>query len=608
MMISSGSVKTNSFSLKHILWIGLAILFTLTFYILKYQSPQWIESLYASGELSAWNESLKIPNDRGLNYYLGKYEDFLFGPLCQVMSGVLFALLALRYLKDVSLVRFALAVFVYLVLTKLEVLSFPPYGDAIGGPFMEALWLAKNKFDYVGLFHQPSYADGGPRVYMFSIYPTYLAFWMTIFPSLKIFLAVNHLLVFLIVAVIIAVFRQIIRQIYPADLAILGALILLYVPVFQTQTEAINMELPCLIFVIFSAYHAVNKNLPRATVFAILATLTKGTGVLACATIFVLSIILFFWDKTYRSNKRILFHAALLILLAFLAVWSKFFMYDQHVRTGGISLFRGWESIAYRDLYLHTFVVSIPIFLLYNLWSWWVHKRKKLAYSFLKQHYLALVMSLFGLMWILLILNFPSGAHRYRVILYPFSLFFVFYVVSLLIPSHRMRKLGLIVFMILVLLNSYGFYTHNYSATNHVLLEYSLEYRNDLKLNQLLSKTLEEKYSHLSIGAPFMLAHILAFPELGYVKRPLNVMIYGFPSNYKAIKNYPGLHQLDIKKTIYLTKLDEMRNELSYPLSTQDMVIETLEFATKKAFIFVGGIGIERAWRNIQLLKLQQRL
>ena len=74
-----------------------------------------------------------------------------------MMSGLLLTAIVLVFLKNAKARAFGAMVFAYLVLTKIEVLFYPPYGDAIGGPFSEAIWLARHGFDYVELFHQDGY-------------------------------------------------------------------------------------------------------------------------------------------------------------------------------------------------------------------------------------------------------------------------------------------------------------------------------------------------------------------------------------------------------------------------------------------------------------------
>ena len=97
-----------------------------------------------------------------------------------------------------------------------------------------------------------------------------------------------------------------------------------------------------------------------------------------------------------------------------------------------------------------------------------------------------------------------------------------------------------------------------------------------------------------------MLAQLLAFPQLGYVQKKLDVMIYGFDCTY-GIPGFPGIANLKIGRTIYVTKQDEPKNNFFYPLGPDDRVLELIKRGNKKAWIFMGGVGIERMWRVIRI-------
>ena len=146
-------------------------------------------------------------------------------------------------------------------------------------------------------------------------------------------------------------------------------------------------------------------------------------------------------------------------------------------------------------------------------------------------------------------------------------------------------------------------------ANYHVLLERSLEYRNDLKLNRRLARLLEEKYKGYTIGAPFIVAQMLAFPELGYVQSPLDVVVYGMPITYGNIKKFDGLKKMDIMKTIWVgMSADFFSNgDFTYPINRYDKVIENLMFGDNKVVLFMGGVAIEQKRYIIQQLEKKAR-
>ena len=177
---------------------GAVLLFlSLLFLGTKYLGPRYIQHLYQNQEIDLFNIIIKAPSQHApLSFYLGRIHEIIIGPFSQVFAGLFLLSLIYLYFRQVSLKIFALIIFIFLVITKYEVLTFPPYGDAIGGPFAEAIWLFQNSFNYQGLLNQPGYAAGGPKVYIFSIFPTYLALLMKCSPSVKVFIVFNHLVFF----------------------------------------------------------------------------------------------------------------------------------------------------------------------------------------------------------------------------------------------------------------------------------------------------------------------------------------------------------------------------------------------------------------------------
>jgi len=186
-----------------------------------------------------------------LTYYLGWTYEKLLGPLSQMIAAITLGVLSLAYTKNITCKSFILIIFTFLLVLKWEVLFFPPYGDAIGGPFAEAIWLYQNNFNYAQLVQQPDYALGGPRVYVFSVYPTYLALWMKLISSPVILMIVLHSFVFLMIAAVVSLLREVFKTCFLNDVATLASILFLFTPLVQSQSESLNMEVPCLFFLYY---------------------------------------------------------------------------------------------------------------------------------------------------------------------------------------------------------------------------------------------------------------------------------------------------------------------------------------------------------------------
>ena len=100
-----------------------------------------------------------------------------------------------------------------------------------------------------------------------------------------------------------------------------------------------------------------------------------------------------------------------------------------------------------------------------------------------------------------------------------------------------------------------------------------------------------------TIAAPFLVAHSLALPELGYVTKKLDVMIYGFPCTYGGIKPFRGLEHVDIRRTIWVglkQDLPDFMQIKDYPVSPYDKVVEKIVVGRRQATLFMGGVAVEK--------------
>ncbi|MCK5581333.1 MAG: hypothetical protein KAJ18_08680 [Candidatus Omnitrophica bacterium] len=592
--------KQVFFAVLFLFWAG-------AFFFVKSQGPGWIETAYHDGQFEWLNEVTKVKENQPLDFYLGRAEETFFGPLRQMMSGLLLTAIVLVFLKNAKARAFGAMVFAYLVLTKIEVLFYPPYGDAIGGPFSEAIWLARHGFDYVELFHQDGYALGGPKVYFFSIFPMYIAFLLKLIPWGKAFLVVNHLAFFAFAAITVTALRESLSQLFPKNLSSLVALMVLFQPLFQVQTEAINMEMASVFLIVLSAWALGQKRIHLSGIMLILAVLVKGSAVFGCAAFFLVSLYLFFGKTDLRFQKKVLGWGVGLMIFSGLKLASKFLLNDQHVSVGMVALGKGWPSLIQMKMFYFFIWICIG-FIGYYAFCWWRARRGgQKTSSVIRDWYPAWVMLVYGVMWFVLFFNFYAVSPRYRLGLYPFFFLAAFYVFAIIVRPNILRKLILIAGIAVSLSSAYGSFYAPMKENDHVLLERSLEYRTDLEMNRRVVKVLEEKYSGFLIGAPFIIAQSLALPELGYITKDLDVMIYGFPCKYGGLKEFSGWKNLNLSKTVYVgVSVAPVHKEFSYPVSSQDRIIENIQYGDKKAVLFMGGVGIQKMFLIAQILRARR--
>lgn len=565
------------------------------FFLIKFGGPFFVEQIFDYGNIDLILRFLPDINSApSLSLYLGLAEQEIFGPISQTFAAAFLIIFTLCYLQKVNSFYFGFCIFLFFLVTKSEVLFFPPYGDAIAGPFVEAIWLARHNFDYVGLFHQPDYAQGGARVYLFSIYPTYAAIWISILKHPVIFLPVMHLIVFMLFSAVASWIREIARLVMSNATAVLTSLLFLFMPLVQSQSESLNMEPPCMFFVFLSAYLIVHRKVFFALLAAIGAVLVKGTGIMACGSVALIVFILLIGGivRERKIKKKYILYILLMAAIPLLKLFSKYFIGDAHVSAGMVGLFKGLLSLKI-IMIVRWFLASLVIYM-----GFFIFNRKRLSEKFFS----AGMMYVFAVCFFILLLNFSVVSPRYRLSVYPFLIFCVINSMSLILKNVRLQSMVIIIAILIAAFSSYGYFGS--VVQDHVLLERSLEYRNDFYIDREIVKIVERRYQDFAIVAPMQLAQMFALEELGYIaKGGLNVFIYGFPCYYGGIKQFPGLVYLDSQKTIFIGKKSDADAKAllvpGYPIDRNDVILEEISSGNKKAWIFSGGAGVEKLYRTI---------
>ena len=627
---------------EKILFVSMIVVLSLFFVFFKYVTPALLETIYSTDSVNFLNLLTDTANKKTLEFYLGEWEENLLGPLAILISGTIFLVLAWRYLISSSSRVFGISVFGYFLLTRPEVLWYPPYGDTASGPFIEALWLVHHHFDYFGLSQQPLFVKGGPKIYLFSVYPTYLAMTMKLIPSVKIYYALHHLFTFIFASVAVVYVRKFFGKITDAKTALLGAILFLSLPLVQSQVEQINMEIPLLMLSVWSVYYLLEKRLWPAVLMAVLAIAVKGVGIVIAATVGFVSLLLFFIDDKLKFRWSTFLVGLTALIATALQLYLAFYVLNKDAHVDKVGLFHGWPEIKALPVF-YLYLISLILFVGRSVVAL-MRKQSRTIGEYCHKYHTELVMIVTAGAWFGLFLHSYGMQYRYRLLLAPFILVILFAVVRRVIKSQRWllsflpvnrtlnlpsvsrmavgdleleRKSSIKVFLtVLILLSffaSYGLIYPPQVVSVHSFLERSLEYRNDLKVHMRLAKELEKQFAHFTIGAPFTIAQILAFPELGYVKTPLDVMIYEFPCRYEGIKNFKGLKNLDIGRTIWVGFQSSIPQRFpslgEYPVTEKDVVLKRIGYGRREAVLFMGGIAIERMHVvTVQMLKKEIEL
>lgn len=589
---------------KDVLFWSVCILLTVAYYFVKFQYPQIIALLLEQGQGELLNKVCTLSGNPSLDVYIGRMEVVVFGPLQMFLSGIIFMAVCWRYLLKISTFKFAVAVFVYFILTKFEILFYPPYGDSIGGPFAEAIWLLHHNFDYAGLAAQPDYIHGGPRVYLYTIYPGFLAILMKIFPASKIFLLVNHILVFVFGSIVLTMMRKIARLMTDDKTAMLMSILILTIPVFQSQVEAINMEMPVLMFAALSMEALSRKKLMPAALYSLAAVLIKGYAITVAGSVFVVGVILYFFDDKLRFKPSVLGWSLVALLGVVAQGAASYLAFNIKGEIDMVGPFQGWASFKiFRMTY--AFFAALVVFAAIFLWDIFRRKEtfRQAVTKTVEVYYLGLIVFVPAAAWYAVFLNSLAVSPRYQLLMLPFAFFSILYLLTQIPRLQKVLTVLLGVVVVFFWTTTYGSLYARLSGNDHVLLERSLEYRQDLELNLRVIREINAKFAGFTVGAPFVYAQMFVLPELGYVDKPRDVVVYGMPCLYGGIRSFNGLAQENIKHTIWLGLDKLMSDKFQYPMGPDDQLIADFYAGDRRAYLFMGGFSIERVYQYLQLMK-----
>jgi len=588
---------------KKIFWIASALLLPLYFLSKMFASPI-IEWLFTQESFNLLNVLAGISAPQSLDFYLGIINDRIIGPAQSLTTGLFFTGLCLIYLQKNRMRTFVFAVLSFLIISKWEVLLFPPYGDSLLGPFTDAVWLVRHSLDYPALLAQGSFDTGGPQIYPASIYPLFLSTLMYYLPNPQTFLVIIHILIFAGAALTVGIIREVCRSFADDKTSLLASLIILFHPLFQSMSEQINMEVPMLTFAILTIYFIGHQKFGWASLCAILSLLIKAPGAVSCLAVFVMCLIFMMLAKSLKTRLQYLGWG----LLSISSVLIKFIIRNRligdQVSYNKVGWWIGLENI----FGMAEFWVFVTLFILAS--GYFIFHFKSIIEDLKNNKNVPKIIFLVASLvisagWFIQYANFSIMTYRYKLLLLPFLLIgLIFCLHKFKIHSSLINKGSLLILPIFMLC-SYGLH-YTWDDTNYGCntFERSLEYRGDLKLHKRVALEIESQYANETIAAPPLIAQALSFFEVGYVNQPLNVMIYSMRSPMEGLSDFKGLATLDLQRTVWIgfptDALNRIIPNFQYPVGSQDKVIKFLSSGRKKVVLFRGGFQIEKVRRTIE--------
>ncbi|HIG47453.1 MAG TPA: hypothetical protein EYQ20_13865 [candidate division Zixibacteria bacterium] len=479
-----------------------------------------------------------------------------------------------------SSIMLGLCFFLSLCIFRYEVLFFPPYWDSITGLFSEAVWLDDHRFDYYKLMYEtPGYNLGGARDRLFSFYPTLQALLIRLIPDTSLLLLINHLLSFGYASVALLAFYHLLRYQFTKDISLLGCFLLLGFPLFITQADALYMEMPLLAFSLSALACTIYRRPVLGACLAMLAMYTKPTGIICVATLFVFNLI----DLTVTRRQR---RAACGILgicvLLFIMQWFLYQTFYQEID----------DAFRFMRGALKGFFQSMPdflmLYLIFGLFTGLTLKRHLQEASFtIKPFFITLfkdrlnILMIVFLSWFTLFyMNIIIILPRYFLLCLPVLLFGLISLMVRYLKRAWLIRSGILILTGLFLYNLSGRLYSVYPKNDGFILERSLEYMDDMRLNIQLAKRLEEKYADTTIITSWPYIQMLVLPQLGYVTKPLNAVTINGPLSYG-----PFTKAAATKDTVWVYGPNCFSGMYGY-YPHEDELIETISKGERQVVIF----------------------
>ncbi|MBF0384463.1 MAG: hypothetical protein HQL27_01190 [Candidatus Omnitrophica bacterium] len=415
---------------SRIYWVFFSLIL-LGYISLRFYGQPLVEYLFNNNHIDILD---KICNNSGampLDYYKGKVENVILGPLKSVLSGSLLLSFCYIYGFRFSPLKFFLTIFAYFVISRGEIILEPPYGEAFTGPFIDATWLYRHSLNYFDLYRQGSHIQGGPHVYPTSLFPLALAALMKLIPNRIVCFAVMHLAVFVFTAVILAIMRKVLERVFEPKRAVLAALLLLALPTFQSMLEMINMEMACLFFCMLCVHFLLEKRFVPAAFFALGANFVKDPGVIACLSVFIISVLIYAERPRDKNSKKALLCGIIVLISSVIKFKVRLAVIQSQSHFNMVSPLSGLKYMS-ESPWAMAFCITVIVFLVGALMRLVKNRSEKGKYSlFLEQHYSILIMYVMAAMWYLIYLNFSAMHHRYSLLLSPFLVSIVLYALLL---------------------------------------------------------------------------------------------------------------------------------------------------------------------------------
>lgn len=434
--------------------------------------------------------------------------------------------------------------FLFIVILNSACLNNPPYWDDILGLHNQAVWLAKNNFDILGLWQSGDYLSGGSNIYRFGVIPYFYAVLYSLFSPVIVHI-IGHLFNMSCIAAAFGISYSLLRKFEVNNyLALLWCTAVLCEPVMAGRTAALGQECPLICATLASIYFIFNKKYCLGVLLIFAAMLCKMTaGILVTAFVVWLVLSIFIdKEKPPKSLKRYYPYLIAGILLMLVFLFDTFSAKGELLRFNDNTFMRFFFILKHHfsKLLIVQFAALCMMVLLTICGIIVLIKNRKLSELPEKYSFSLFLLILCGGFWAsygLCALPLP----RYSAfIVFPM---YIFIAVNTQLEKKHLSIIFMLILLIFGIINLNGaFYPQLriWQLRSGDNLERSREFIDDLWANQGACRFLEEHGFNRPVVAKWPYVQMLTIPEMGYVTKALpNVYGACFPIKYADVKVYP---------------------------------------------------------------------
>lgn len=459
--------------------------------------------------------------------------------------------------RDYSILQIAGGATILMAILHPRSFFYPAYYDTLMGYLHEAVWLARNNFDYPTLLELKSYFDGGPRVVVLSVWPGLQAFLIRIArgdPSW--YLPIGHLGNLVAAGVMIGCVWDILRREANRTAAWLGAAFLFSLPVWQAQALLINIDVCCYALAYAAMALALRFRILPAACLMLLAVWVKESA-------FLLALLLGggLLFRISKPKEVAVFTVPLVAIVAYacyILLNTRLLSYNAYTHPMVFSFDRLDEPWRYRQQLTILWNRSPELVGLLALggmgslaWIFSIGRSlppHRLLSAWNRRHELAVpIMSLAGIIVIVVLMaGFDVYLPRYTLVIAPLAGMGL--AGGLARTPPRFRAVAIAAILLFFAAGQYGALARHLSRggwpsgqygtlKDHFqqevernyghILERSLEFKADIELKKRAAEYVTRNFPDKIVVTTRPMVHALRLPELGYVRAPHpNVMSY----------------------------------------------------------------------------------